>query len=1202
MASTQQKNVTAPYSKLIRSAGAVFDLETHLLDRWSTPSSDTMWGSMPRRGLLSDVLGGNDGSERAARLAQIFPDLRTAPILGRDAAYGCFIRSFDPASVFTGNQAVYRFLTKILDRTWGVISAASSPLNAAVELAPQIANLTASTSYLRGSTFQSVIERQLPSKACLTLLATTDNISRLWQRRFEKRHHKQNTDFCRSLLAAFNPAFARANLTHSKAGEYIDAIQGWGNQRLLEASPQYSEDDRELQREAASSTAARREWRRVQVRAKEERRRAIAQRGARWVVRDPPELKTRELRPAKRSKPTTRFYASENALYIWIQTPRDQVESECMGDQEFYREMCDPEHLSDEPPQGRRRRLGELYVLLERDIEDLQSMLRAEALIRWYPTAMGQRLRSAEFVKPMGLAWKEYTRLRAAILLHCGKSYEDRNKCGAYFDVLNWRYLASLSGNKVVDHSKDMAKKIQSGEMEHMPSQDKMLELLDDLPPDIGLDITGLYKCSLYPELCPFQVILDQRELHLNPLNTDWEEGSPEALRFADTRAYMWYFGYQVMKDFLKREPGVIREGATEKCWHANYPIAGLPSKHWRDAEDIDLSGTMPIPQMTNMAYMQQADSSCCPPDEKAYLTGLTYAKEPRYNKRKILYILQNPEPTDLGKLWDKLCAEQDVVPSGYTGVPAWDPGVVWHTGTGTRCERQKKNPRPFYQMAPAWGCLTSHVNTYTRDFLGLVKQSALGSSTLVKVEGFRSAVQHKAPGCRTLLVSDDKKKYSPHMDANSQQMSYDFFAEVSGVPQLRNIGPLMYHSKLYYRAHGHLVYYHANGTDREGLRAGANTWLEIVAQGLSTRLCRERQLLGGPTVFSGFIDDALRALCVTAPTPEIADANDKLVLADIVFGLRCVGRELSWDKAFVSHKMATLLNEITIEGHFYVGSGKCISAFMDREFPEVLDAAALESYYFGKAKGARSSALGGPASYILYLLFTVWEFMKFLQLHQYRSHQIPTPWLFAMFAITPVCEGGLGVRSIAQLEAPIGSSISREGNATLCRAAINNPVLRAAVYNLIHQVPRTKSPLEFMRAPDYACVHGPRIKSQRVIAAVRQQMGAIARNMHSRDWVSKANVAEKSVSAIGKTIVALPRARLDEILRIYESSPAKMIDELCQKISGSQSVASLLNSRQISRLRTACKKDAYKTVSEFPLRIDGVYTLHPIRALEIAV
>jgi len=97
-------------------------------------------------------------------------------------------------------------------------------------------------------------------------------------------------------------------------------------------------------------------------------------------------------------------------------------------------------------------------------------------------------------------------------------------------------------------------------------------------------------------------------------------------------------------------------------------------------------------------------------------------------------------------------------------------------------------------------------------------------------------------PGIGTrVLVSDDKAAYSPHMDPESQALTAQFFAEVSGDGSFKSVTNTLLNNELYYRVHGRLVHYNSNGTDREGLRGAQNTWLEVVAHAYHTRDIREK-------------------------------------------------------------------------------------------------------------------------------------------------------------------------------------------------------------------------------------------------------------------------------------------------------------------------------------------------------------------------
>jgi hypothetical protein len=609
---------------------------------------------------------------------------------------------------------------------------------------------------------------------------------------------------------------------------------------------------------------------------------------------------------------------------------------------------------SPRPTISEHRQPHETYFFNRRDFADLTFLLQAAAQTQIY---MRRRLDDVENKKARGRLdtiqkemWSHYM----TVMRHCGSFWKCRNKLGVYFDVLTWRYMAWKSGDAFYNHSNIMRNKVETKGLSTMPDQSHILNRIKTLPMDAAVDLLGIYKASIYPEVDPFEVVSSQYKLHMNRHVTDWSPGSEERKRFEDTRAYMWYFGTRTVHQQIGVWPGVIRAGVKEKSWHKGYKSHGIPTAHWRDGCDVDLTGAVPVTDITAEQYIRQQDSACAPPLRREYADFLAMQKAPRRHRRKLLYAIQEPNPPDLQKTLEYLNGLGLQVPDEYVGELDYELPFSTDIVTGSRCERHKDTPRPFYAASPPWGCILSYLDGITRDFLNSVPQSMLGKSTKQKNTDLITTSRKEYAGARCFFMSDDKAKYSPHMDPQSQQLPAEFFAELFNIPAFRAYGPIMYHCRLFYRVCGHLVSYNSNGTDREGMRGASNTWLEVVAQGLSTRLSRERGLIRGKSVFLSFIDDGLRRFHVEHMNKSDAEVmqNAKLVIEDVIFGLRVLGRELSWDKTFISTKLFVMLNEIIYDGMHFSSGLKSFCTAGDIEMKEVMTASDYEQLYFGKMRG----------------------------------------------------------------------------------------------------------------------------------------------------------------------------------------------------------------------------------------------------------
>ena len=774
------------------------------------------------------------------------------------------------------------------------------------------------------------------------------------------------------------------------------------------------------------------------------------------------------------------------------------------------------------------------------------------------------------------------------VMRHCGSFWKCRNKLGVYFDVLTWRYMAWKSGDAFYNHSNIMRNKVETKGLSTMPDQSHILNRIKTLPMDAAVDLLGIYKASIYPEVDPFEVVSSQYKLHMNRHVTDWSPGSEERKRFEDTRAYMWYFGTRTVHQQIGVWPGVIRAGVKEKSWHKGYKSHGIPTAHWRDGCDVDLTGAVPVTDITAEQYIRQQDSACAPPLRREYADFLAMQKAPRRHRRKLLYAIQEPNPPDLQKTLEYLNGLGLQVPDEYVGELDYELPFSTDIVTGSRCERHKDTPRPFYAASPPWGCILSYLDGITRDFLNSVPQSMLGKSTKQKNTDLITTSRKEYAGARCFFMSDDKAKYSPHMDPQSQQLPAEFFAELFNIPAFRAYGPIMYHCRLFYRVCGHLVSYNSNGTDREGMRGASNTWLEVVAQGLSTRLSRERGLIRGKSVFLSFIDDGLRRFHVEHMNKSDAEVmqNAKLVIEDVIFGLRVLGRELSWDKTFISTKLFVMLNEIIYDGMHFSSGLKSFCTAGDIEMKEVMTASDYEQLYFGKMRGSHGVGVPLDLCHYVYIFETLRSHYGMgvnLQDNRWMSE-----FDYRLFCITPMALGGAGIRSMLQMGCNEVANATKEGLATLMRLAAARPLYGHVVQRLVTQPLEQVKPLDFMREPEQFHVIPPRIRTQRLAAEVRKSLPGIVGNERSRGYMRRDRVGCEFLEALGRIMMQLGDVSAEEVRLLYASTPVAFVDEFVQKLASSTTLSELIGRDAITRIRRLCRSDLILASRSFSSRCDS--------------
>lgn len=1135
MTSTEQKNVTQHFVSHCFTFGIVPTIKCRAFANFAIDTDRLPFtGIGPTSNLQTRI---ENAEDPIAESRSLLPILDTAPLITRSAPLLLWITR--NASVVYGNQAVFGFLSAYYDGAHGLTMHETKAVKHARRHTGYIHAMLAPASYSR-------IER-----------AARNATNLIYRKRSEK--YRSASDNVEVLSKS------------GTSGKYSRRLRKWcvGVRKLTGIRSRYTKygtahaDYEAIDEKVLSS------------------------------IPYAPSLEGTGIRCSKAKRSKIHIYKQGGLTYIRIATEKSVYTTTATG--------IEGERTAiDEGKQVYYHRVEKdatVYVFNNRDLDDLRYLLHAGALYHAYvhrrEYGVNGESRKSAFKKLSDSLWRLYL----SVADRCGTHFSDRNKCGVYFDVLQWRYLAWRSGNEFYDHSAIMQKKLETKGLTAFPSQEGVLRMLTDVEMDISIDLLGVYKASIYPEVDPFQVVTDQYALHYSRHNTEWEQGSAEEERFELTRSYMWYLGIRVLKGVLKYWPGRIREGVEDKPWHKDYLAHGVPGDRWREACDVDLTGCYPQSDISDEQYMRQADSACAPPDPFAYRSFMDMRQAPRRHKRKILYAIQEPHLPDLRNSLQHLNELGEDLPRGYVGkVPHSFPFSV-DIVTGSRCERHKEAPRPFYAASSPWGCILSYLDGITRDFLAHVPQSLLGKSTRQKYLDISTAGEQPTGLHKFFFVSDDKAKYSPRMDPQSQQLPSEFFAEIFGIPGFKAYGPVMYHCDLYYRVCGHLVKYGSNGTDREGMRGASNTWLEIVAQGLATRLSREKGLTTGKSVFLSFIDDGLRRFAI--PTIGRDDEQVKSVarevLDEVIFGLKVLGRELSWDKTFVSSDMYVILNEIMYDGSHFSSGLKSYVTVGDMALKEVMTAADYEQLYFGKLKGALSVGADLDLCHITYIYETLMSHYKMgLRLQDNKNINAID---YRLFCITPIALGGSGIRSMMQMGCTENANATKEGIGNISRLCQNCGVLKHCLTRLLTQPLELIKPVDFMREPEQIHIAGPRIRTQRVAAVVRHRLSSTACNPMSRAYMDQDREGMHTLAAMGTLMMATGDVSAAEVRLLYSMTPVAFIDEFIQKLASSATISQLLPPETIASLRKNARLDLVMAANVYGIRCGSAELLKALRS-----
>jgi hypothetical protein len=648
---------------------------------------------------------------------------------------------------------------------------------------------------------------------------------------------------------------------------------------------------------------------------------------------------------------------------------------------------------------------------------------------------------------------------------------------------------------------------------------------------------------------------------------------------------YMRYLYIRIFQTAHKYAPGKIKDGVEDKEWHEKYEVNGVPSNDWRESVDVDLSNTMPISDLDFDSYLELADSSCAPSDPEAYDSMYKYVSAPSYEKRKLLYFLQHPDLPDVAQAHELMKDYGKAMAPGTIEAQSFDLPFAQDISTGMRFEKQKSASRPFYQLCAPLGCLVSNLESCVRSFLRIVPQSLLSMTLKDRGEAGIKINEFKVDLTERALISDDKAGYSKAMDPESTSMTSDFFAEVTGDDSFKSVTNILLTNELYYRVHGRLVHYPSNGTDREGLRGSQNTWLEVVIHGYHTRIMREKQMCADKTMFIGFIDDALRRYEKPIERGTTDVERVRAIVDDLQEKLRVVGRVLSWDKAYISETLSTILGEVFYAGLPMANGSKAFVSFAEVEEKLVEDIGSMEGNYSSKAIGAMVAGAPLASCYYSYVHNTMKQHHRFgvrigveLSVEEY-----------AVWCLTPIAFGGAGMRGVIELSCTETGSRTTAGVGNLIRLVAEEPLLTERVSNLFEGPFEKVSNLDFLRDPSQVHVSGPRVRTQRVNQFVREGLRGFATSAKMVELFKEEKASANRLELFAEQMRNFAKIDVQEVKSYYAASAQCQLDSLVTKICSSDTVKSLLSYGDIRRLRRAVRNDASRSAVSFRYRLLGV-------------
>jgi hypothetical protein len=360
---------------------------------------------------------------------------------------------------------------------------------------------------------------------------------------------------------------------------------------------------------------------------------------------------------------------------------------------------------------------------------------------------------------------------------------------------------------------------------------------------------------------------------------------------------------------------------------------------------------------------------------------------------------------------------------------------------------------------------------------------------------------------------------------------------------------------------------------------------LEVVCHGYHTRCIREKGTYDGKTAFIGFIDDALRRYNKEANTTRLTVDRIHEIIADLQEKLRILGRKLSWDKAYVSETLSTILGEIFYYGMPMRNGSKAFVSFADVELKAVEDASSMEGNYASKAIGAKVAGCNEIAAYYAYVHNTLRSHHRLgVRVNEYLNLTE-----YALWCMAPIALGGAGMRSPIELDSSESGDRFTAGIGNLSRLTYAEPTLTEPVNRLTDGELEVLSPLDFLRNPTQLHVVGPRIRTQRLTQYVRSNLSSYATSPAFAPVFAEEQVSMRRLEDYAKEMQNFGEVDVEEVTRYYEGTAVAKLDSLVSKICTSDTVKNLVPLKEIKRIRQLVRNDAVLCSQTFRYRLSGI-------------
>lgn len=749
------------------------------------------------------------------------------------------------------------------------------------------------------------------------------------------------------------------------------------------------------------------------------------------------------------------------------------------------------------------------------------------------------------------------------------------NEVARAWDIIFNLQLATIASD-ITDLSLKLQKeKLYDGKYNKIAEWDTIVRLFENLKESTCIDLLKLYKILPAPDFNPSTGFSKMKAFH-EKQHTFGQVKEEYKNKFQyvklDVAEFEIFQRLQLLRRLYRKFqylPLSLKEDAKAYLYdHPDSELSHFPRcrpNHLTNEEIklINFKGEADWENLNTNSPIHYIDKACTPQNRKlaSYLDAQEYYNEKVYERNYAAwYIHQSTVPTT------------DEIRIGFQSKQYSNNQMAFY-----KPESKKPDPRNFYSATPYQRiCMTEFENNVTRYLSHDVasfqsknpKERAMALSSLLGEENLQ--IRRKL-----VFISFDLEKFSPCFNSTAKDLSMKLWLEFFDRPGMAAIRDFYNDVELHYMHQGIHQSYSVKSIDMEGQNGKVNTCYHEDVMAFAVRILRRYGLVNEPAKLAVFIDDGLLALALPLDT-----TNEKVMeivkLIDHVY--HYFGLHISFDKTFISQKLATFLNEIYLDNE-YLNVG--FKAFLKLQLAKVTDELSISGKTRALVTMARAAFVNGVLGHLVYSELIKELYALHGKLFQRIDRAVSTQETFLVTVLwihTPIAMSGLGVPFLCNLEASPSTDPISEFVCASEYLSGATPFLESFLRNIIDQKFRQRSNLAILRAPQAMRVLGHTLTEHKHINLVTKVVQSFSNNPTlNRVLNNDFNMeADSIMNFLGKC------PELWELEGAYKMSNINVLDVFIGKFKRSSTILSLLSWRTRLYLINKYKVEEDLVVSDY--------------------